>query len=91
MTMTAEEIATEIAKAPLTIEEKLGWHFANFDLPIPQTLIPVAVRAIEIANDGGDLQTILTLPTGIKFQGEQHATAEEVIEGHYLHFYLNKE
>ena len=87
--MEASEIAMEIAKSPMSLLEKLDWHFSNFDKPIPKVLIPVAVKAIELANAGGDLSTFIDLPEGIKFQGFQFASAHDVIEGHYLWYYLD--
>jgi hypothetical protein len=86
--MTAEEIATEIAKAPLPLHEKLSWHLNNFDRPIGDTFVPVCVRAVEIANAGGNLLERLTLPDGVLCDGEPTATVQDIIDDHYLHFYL---
>jgi hypothetical protein len=87
--MDANEIAQEIAASPLSLEQKLEWHFANFDKPIPKSMVPVAIEAIQVANAGGDLDTILDLPTGTKFLGMSVATVQLIIEDHYLWFYLD--
>jgi hypothetical protein len=88
--MDAHEIALEIAKAPLTIEEKLSWHFATFAPPVPETMIPASVQALEVANGDGDLSTLIDLPEGSTFFGENQASAKDIIEGHHLEYYLTK-
>lgn len=86
--MTASDIAMEIAKAPLTLREKLSWHLNNFDRPIGDFFIPQCIQAIEIANEGGNLLTRIALPDGVLCDGESFATAHDIIEDHYLHFYI---
>jgi hypothetical protein len=88
--ISADEIAQEIARSPQSLVSKLSWHFANFeDGGIPDSLIPVAVQAIELANAGGDLSTMLELPDGIYFRNGSYASAQDVIEGHHLHFFIS--
>jgi hypothetical protein len=86
--MKAEDIALDIANAPLTLEEKLSWHFANFDPAVPESMIPVSVEAINLANTSGDLSTLLELPEGSTYFGEQTAPAKDIIEGHHLHYFV---
>jgi len=87
--ISADEISKEIANAPMGLETKLSWHFANFeDGGIPESLIPVAVQAIELANSNGDLTTMLPLPDGVLFKDQSVASAQDVIDGHHLHYFI---
>jgi hypothetical protein len=86
--MKAEEIAIEIAKSPLTIEQKLSWHFANFEPVIPEAMIPVCAQAIDLSNKGKDLDVVLDLPEEASFQNQPRASAKDIIEGLHLSYYL---
>jgi hypothetical protein len=86
--MKAEEIAIEIANAPLTIEQKLSWHFANFNPAVPEAMIPVCAQAIELSNKGEDLDVVLDLPEEASFQSRNQATAKDIIDGLHLRYYL---
>jgi hypothetical protein len=47
------QIARDIAAAPLGLEAKLGWHLSgNHYPPIHESFIPVAVKAIRLADVG---------------------------------------
>ena len=86
--MQPEEIATLIADAPMTLEKKLSWHFVNFEQAVPETMLPACLQALAIANSKGDLSTLIDLPEGSTFFGESKASAQDIIEGHYLQYFI---
>lgn len=86
--MRPEEIATLIAEAPMTLEKKLSWHLVNFEQAVPETMIPACAQAIAIANSKGDLSTMIDLPEGATFYGESKASAQDIIEGHHLQYFV---
>lgn len=87
-TMKPEEISTLIAESNLTLEKKLSWHFSNFDPAVPSTMLLACIQAIAIANSKGDLSTMIDLPEGSTFYGESKASAQDIIEGHELQYFV---
>ena len=87
--MKASETAELIAKSPLTLAEKISWHFTLFVKPPPESMIAVCVQAIYLAKLGGDLDTMLELPAGATYFGDSFASAQSVIDGHELSFFID--
>ncbi len=86
--MKAHETAALIAKSPLTLAEKISWHLTLFEKPLPQSMVAVCVQAIYLARLGCDLETVLELPEGATYFGNPWASAQSVIDGHQLRFFL---
>lgn len=83
------KLAQEIAESPLTLEEKLSWHLSgNLYPPMPDSLIPVCVEAITLAENGEDLHKVLTLPEPIKRAGTSEITAKQLILSIKLHWFI---
>lgn len=83
------KLAQEIAESPLTLEEKLSWHLnGNLYPPMPDSLIPVCVEAITLAENGEDLHKVLTLPDPIKRAGKSEITAKQLILSIKLHWFI---
>jgi hypothetical protein len=79
-----------VASAPMSLEEKLSWHFSvNLIPPVPTSMIPVAKQAIIIAQQGLDLNTQLDLPDGSTHNGLSTTTAGDIIYGHYLQAFVD--
>lgn len=79
------QIAHAIAEAPLTLEQKMDWHLqANCFPPVPKEFIPVAVDAINRANDG-DWDTYIEYPNG------KTRTVRYTIEGLFLEAFVDGE
>ena len=85
-------VAKLIADAPLSLEQKMSWHLrGNMEPPAPESMIPVAVQAVQFDAYGFDWDTtMLDLPTGSTYYGKNEASLRAIIEGHRLEFYLIK-
>ncbi|MEY4742018.1 MAG: hypothetical protein RL672_768 [Actinomycetota bacterium] len=87
-TSKADSLTMAIAAAPMTLEDKLGWHFAMLD-KIPKSMLPVCAAAIRLHDAGFDeATTMLDLPAGATYFGKSRASIGDVISGHYLEFFL---
>ena len=87
--MKAEEVATLIAESDQSLEDKLSWHFSNFSSKVPEQMQTICRDAIRLANLGGDLTTTFILPEGVERHGENKATAEDIIIGFHLKYFIN--
>ena len=87
--MKSTEIAPEIAKAPMSIEDKLSWHLTLFNRSVPETMIPVLVEAIEIVNANGDMNQELELPDEIQFRDSSMVSVGILMEQFRLDYYTN--
>jgi len=76
-----DQLAKDIADAPLTLQQKLEWHFdGNHCPPINKSFIPIAIQAIELANVRA-WKEVLTYPNGI-----QRTVGETIENMHLEHF-----
>jgi hypothetical protein len=87
--MKSAEIAEEIAKAPLSIEDKLSWHITLFSQSVPDTMIPLLIEAIEIVNANGDMNQELELPDEIQFRNSSMVSVGVLVEQFRLDYYTN--
>ncbi|CAB4137650.1 hypothetical protein UFOVP325_58 [uncultured Caudovirales phage] len=87
--MKSKEIAPEIAKAPMSIEDKLSWHLTLFSRSVPETMIPVLVEAIEIVNANGDIDQLLELPDEVQFRHSSRVSVGTLVEQFRLDYYTN--
>lgn len=68
----------------LSMEDALAWHLrANHYPPIPLTMVPVCIEAIQNALEGNWYRTV-ELPEGVKFRGTSNAPTYDIIEQHHL-------
>lgn len=71
-----------------TLEEQLSLHFqVNCYPPIPQEMIPTAVEAIDLVNEGYGINPI-NLPEGVSFRGRTYATGYEIAESYRLGMWI---
>ncbi len=76
--------ATEMANAPISIEEQLHWHLrSNHYPPVPSSMVEPCKLAIE-AYWEDDLDRLIELPEGTLYRGETLAPAREIIIAHHL-------
>lgn len=89
MTQTPNDnFSLAVAAAPMTLEDKLRWHFATLDR-IPKSMLPVCAAAIRLHDAGFDERTTLVdLPAGVSFHGQSTVSIADVIAGHYLEPFL---
>ena len=79
-----DQLARDIADAPMTLQQKLEWHLeGNHYPPIDKSFIPVAIQAIELA-DVRAWKEVLTYPNGIQ------RTVAETIENMHLEHFVEK-
>jgi len=89
MLSTATDISQAIAEAPLSLEDKLRWHFILFpNMRIGEDAVPVLKAAILMAKTGGDLDTKLRLPDGKTPGKKLYASAGRLIEIFKLGVYV---
>lgn len=77
------KVGTEIADAPLSIEQKMSWHLTgNHYPPVNEAFIPVAVEAVRLANTNS-WDSVLTYPNGVQ------RTVSYTVEGLHLEPFIN--
>ena len=80
---TAQELA-EI----LDLEGSLKMHLtANHYPPVPTSMIPVCIAAIDAYHDE-DYEKEISLPEGISWRGKTSAPASAIVEAHHLDAWL---
>lgn len=76
--------AEGIAETNLPISDQIAWHLrGNFFPPVPVSMVPVCVAAIEAANDG-DWGKMIALPEGVGYKGLTAAPVYAITESHRL-------
>lgn len=76
--------AAEMAEM-LSIEDAIAWHLrSNHFPPIPLSMVPVCIEAIENALEG-NWTKLVSLPEGVGYKGLTAAPTDAIIEQHHLH------
>ena len=76
--------AMEMAEM-LDIESAISWHLqSNHYPPVPQSMVPACIEAIENALAGEWLKKV-ELPAGTTYRGSTHAPTDAIIDQHHLH------
>jgi hypothetical protein len=71
-----------------TLEQQISLHFqVNCYPPIPQQMVPTAVEAIDLINEGYGINPI-NLPKGVEFRGRTYATGYEIAESYRLGMWI---
>lgn len=87
--MQAMELASD--EFGLGLEESIRIHLvSNHYPPVPVSMVPVCIEAINLVNDGlpqGQVQ----LPDGVTFRGLTSAPAYDIVDQHHLEFWLAEE
>ena len=67
-----------------SLEQGITWHLrSNHFPPVPVSMVPVCIAAIDAYNEGESAQFI-ELPDGVSWRGNTHAPAWAIIEQHHL-------
>ena len=75
--------AREMAEM-LNIEDAIAWHLrSNHFPPIPLSMVPVCIEAIENAL-AGEWTKLVSLPEGVGYRGLTAAPTDAIIEQHHL-------
>lgn len=87
--MGASSAVDMAAHAP--IEVALSWHLqSNHYPPVPQSMIPVCIAAIDAINEDDSSRSI-ELPASVHWRGEDFAPAWAIAEAHHLDPFLSEE
>ncbi len=75
----------------VSLEQMVSMHFSsNMYPPIPQAMVPCAVKAIELCNDG-DYNETVELPEGVTYRGRTEVDAATLVEQHRLESFVEWE
>lgn len=75
--------AAEMAEM-LSMEDAITWHLrSNHFPPIPTSMVPVCIEAIQNALDG-NWTKLVSLPDGVGYRGLTAAPTDAIIEQHHL-------
>ena len=82
--------AAEMAEL-LEIESAIAWHLQyNHYPPVPETMVPACLEAIDNANLGLWLNEV-ELPNGVSYKGRNTAPTWAMIEQHHLDTWVQLE
>jgi len=80
--------AIELADSELDLETQIRFQLrSNHYPPVPESMIPVCIEAIDRANEG-EWQDMIKLPDGVSWRGEDSAPVHAIIEQHHLDFWI---
>ena len=83
--LQAEAMASEDF---LPLENQLRWHLtSNHYPPVPESMIPVCIEAIDKANEG-EWEEFITLHAGISWRGEPMSPVHAIVESHHLETWI---
>jgi hypothetical protein len=79
----AEELSSD--EFGLGLSESIRIHLVgNHYPPVPVSMVPVCIRAIQSYNENMDGNELIEMPKGISWRGKTSAPAWAIIEGHHL-------
>ena len=75
----------------ISLEQAVEYQLrVNHFPPVPYSMIPVCIKAIENANEG-NWDGMVDLPEGTSYRGSNQAPTSAIIQGHHLEFFLEQE
>lgn len=81
--------ALGIADSNISLEQQVSWHFSsNCYPPVPQFMVPVAVKAIEQAI-ADEWDEVLDLPEGVSFRNNSSVKVYDIIDGLFLQAFVD--
>lgn len=81
--------AEGITESDLSLEDQIRWHLqGNHFPPIPASMVPVCIAALEAAADD-QWDKLISLPDGVGYRGLTAAPARAIIEQHHLDPWLD--
>ena len=80
--------AMELADSELDLETQIRFQLrSNHYPPVPVSMVPVCIEAIDKANEG-EWEELITLPEGVSWRGEPCAPVHAIVEQHHLEFWI---
>jgi hypothetical protein len=91
-TTGAQGFAELVEEGSVSLESAISWHMqSNHYPPHPRFMIPVAIRAIELANDGLWDEAV-DLPEQVQWAEDWRLpTAAEIVESFHLDAFIDEE
>lgn len=81
--------AMELADSELDLETQITFQLrSNHYPPVPTSMVPVCIEALDAVNTDGDWEKEITLPEGVSWRGNDTAPAYAIIEQHHLEFWV---
>lgn len=81
--------AMELADSELDLETQITFQLrSNHYPPVPTSMVPVCIEALDAVNTDGDWEKEITLPEGVSWRGNDTAPAYAIIEQHHLTFWV---
>lgn len=78
----------ELADSELDLETQIRLQLrSNHYPPVPVSMVPVCIEAIDKANEG-EWEELITLPEGVSWRGEPCAPVNAIIEQHHLEHWI---
>jgi hypothetical protein len=75
----------------ISLEQAIEWHLrSNHFPPIPKSMVPVCIEAIEYANEG-NFDKLVSLPEGVGYRGLTAAPVYAIVEQHHLDAWIEYE
>lgn len=75
----------------VTLEQAIEWHLvSNHFPPIPKSMVPVCIEAIQWANEG-NFDKLVALPEGVGYKGLTVAPVHAIIDQHHLDNWVDYE
>jgi hypothetical protein len=69
----------------LSLENSLAIHLrSNHYPPVPLSMVPVCIQAIDSYNENFSGDELIELPEGVSWKGKTSAPAWAIIESHHL-------
>ena len=80
--------AEGLTEMGLSLEEQLLVHLtSNHYPPVPKSMVPICIEAIDLANDGF-WDEMVKMPEGVQYQGTDEAPVHAIVEQHHLEFWI---
>jgi hypothetical protein len=80
--------AEAMAEASIPFDTQIEWHLrVNHYPPISNTMVPVCIEAIDMANEG-EWDKEISLPAGVGYKGLTVAPVWAIVEQHHLETWI---
>jgi hypothetical protein len=80
--------AEGLTEIGLSLEEQILVHLtSNHYPPVPKSMVPICIEAIDNANSG-NWEKEVQLPESVLWKGQDTAPTDAIVEQHHLEFWI---